>query len=104
MAKRIIGLCFLLSACQEVDEQVVVPQEISRVSINKAVYEDTALDEGQVMIIEIEDEPLFIPNKEIVRDIERYVQYSPAFADSIFQVHEKKRLQEVLIANKDSIQ
>lgn len=106
--EKIIGLCFLLSACQKVDEQVIIPQEISRVSINTAVREDITSDEGQVQIVEIEDEPLFVPhpqfvpNKEIVRDVERYVQYSPS-ADSIFQVYEKRKLQEVLIVNKDSI-
>lgn len=102
--KKTIGLLFLLSACQKLDEQVVIPQEISRVNINTAVHEDITSDEGQVQIVEIEDEPLFIPNKDIVRDIERYVQYSPPFGDSILQVYAKKKLQENLKTNKDSIQ
>lgn len=98
--KKTIGLLLLLSACQKVDEQVVIPQEISRVNINTAVHEDKTSDEGQVMIIEIEDEATFVGSDEMVK----CTHCSPSFADSIFQAREKKRLQEDLIANKDSIQ
>lgn len=97
--RKLCVLCFLLVSCKEIDEKAIKPKESVNVSVNTAVREDTTLDEGQVLIIEIEDEAQFIASEDMVK-----ITYnSTSFADSIFQVHEKRRLQEVLIANKDSI-
>lgn len=85
MTKKIIGLCFLLSACQKLDEQVVTPQEISKVSIDTTVYEDTTSYEGQV--VEIEDEAQFVGSEDMVRITHCYEHF-----DSVYQENEKKML------------
>lgn len=96
MTKKIIGLCLVLSACQKLDEQVVIPQEISRTNINMAVNED---DEGQVVIVEIEDEAQFVGSDDMIRIAHCF----HPFEDSTLQVYEKRRLQEKLKTDKDSI-
>lgn len=97
--RKLCVLCLLLVSCKDFDEETITPKESVNVRVNTAVYEDTIFDEGQVQIVEIEDEAQFIGSDVMIR----CTHCSPSFADSILQVAEKKLFQENIKVKKDSI-